>query len=106
MHLGWQEIAEGKLIAEDTMKNTKTFNQQLRKNGLQMVREEFDPVFGPIYTLDTLKTGTTNMDVAARLQYAGETSKWSPAHRKAAMKAREYVEHAQQSSSRSSSESV
>ena len=77
------------------------FAQPLRKNGLRMILEPdidtslglelglgtghgFGHGFGPVYTIDGLKAGTTNADVAARLQCVGDTVKWSAKHRKAA----------------------
>lgn len=54
---------------------------------MQMVQEQIDDAFGPVYTIQPLKAGASNADVAWRLYYAGEVQKWSAARRKAIAKA-------------------
>jgi len=65
----------------------KSLNTQLRKKGLEIVQEINDPEFGPVYTIESLKAGITNSDVAYKLYYIGETTKWSATRRKAIEKA-------------------
>ena len=67
--------------------NMKSLNSQLRKKGLKMVQEQIDPEFGPVYTIQSLKPGVSNTEVACRLYYEGEVRKWSAARRKAIIKA-------------------
>jgi len=42
---------------------------------------------GPVFTINPLKSGTSNSDVAYRLYYAGEACKYSATHRNAVIKA-------------------
>jgi len=85
--------------------NLKSLNNQLRKKGLEMVEEYIDPQFGPVYTFNALKSGISNNDVAYRLYYAGEVTKWSASRRKAIEKAsriKAEMERSQSESTRSS----
>ncbi|EXJ85085.1 hypothetical protein A1O3_05760 [Capronia epimyces CBS 606.96] len=65
----------------------KSLNAQLRKKGLEMVEEYVDPEFGPVYNIHAVKANLSNNDVAYRLYYAGEVTKWSASRRKAIEKA-------------------
>lgn len=65
----------------------KSLNTQLRKKGLEMVLEEVDPTFGPVYTIQPVRAKLTNSAVAYRMYYLGEVQKWSAARRKAIQKA-------------------
>jgi len=83
----------------------KSLNAQLRQKGLAMVQESFDPAFGPVYTIDSLKAGPSNSDIAYKLAYLGETTKWSTSRRKAIEKATRRATSAEDSVRRESSES-
>ncbi|KIW85320.1 hypothetical protein Z517_00710 [Fonsecaea pedrosoi CBS 271.37] len=79
----------------------KSLNPQLRKKGLQMVLEPtVDPALGPVYTFESIKPGMTNSDVAYRLYYAGEVSKWSASRRKAIDKAAKKIKARQEKEER------
>lgn len=70
-------------------KSSTLLTTQLKKKGLELVPEYMDPALGlgPIFTVNPLKSGTSNSDVAYRLYYAGEASKYSASHRNAVIKA-------------------
>jgi hypothetical protein len=70
-------------------KSSTLLTTQLKKKGLELVPEYNDPALGlgPIFTVNPLKSGTSNSDVAYRLYYAGEASKYSASHRNAVIKA-------------------
>ncbi|KEF55860.1 uncharacterized protein A1O9_07440 [Exophiala aquamarina CBS 119918] len=70
-------------------KSSTLLTTQLRKKGLELVPESVDPALGlgPVFTVNPLKSGTSNSDVAYRLYYAGESSKYSASHRNAVIKA-------------------
>ncbi|EXJ85878.1 hypothetical protein A1O1_06247 [Capronia coronata CBS 617.96] len=72
----------------------KSLNTQLKKKGLEMVEEYVDPEFGPVYTIHAVKGDVSNNDVAYRLYYAGEVTKWSASRRKAIEKASNRVKAA------------
>jgi hypothetical protein len=59
-----------------------------------MVEEYVDPQFGPVYTIRAVKGGLSDNDVAYRLYYAGEVTKWSATRRKAIEKASNRVKAA------------
>jgi len=80
---------------------TKSLNTQLRQKGLEMVPEQvIDPAFGPVYTFQSLKPGMSNNDIAYRLYYAGEASKWSATRRKAIDKAMSRVKQQEEADER------
>lgn len=70
-------------------KSSTLLTTQLKKKGLELVPEYLDPALGlgPVFTINPLKSGTSNSDVAYRLYYAGEASKYSASHRNAVIKA-------------------
>jgi hypothetical protein len=65
----------------------KSVNTKLRRKNLELVPQQFDPAFGPIYTISSTKTGITNSAIALQLQYAGEMAKYSATRAKAIDKA-------------------
>lgn len=84
----------------------KSLNTQLKKKGLEMVEEYVDPEFGPVYTIRAVKGGTTYNDVAYRLYYAGEVTKWSATRRKAIEKASKRIKAAKAKAERERSETA
>lgn len=72
-----------------TAKSSPLFTTELKRQGLKMVQDDMDPALGlgQMFTITSLKAGTSNSDVAYRLYYAGEVCKASAKHRNAVARA-------------------